>query len=691
MYMRPHWCEEQSLRDHQRRPVILCEYAHAMGNSGGCLAVYWQLFRDSRFPRLQGGFIWDFADQGLLLPGGVGYGYGGDFGDQPNTKQFCCNGIVSPGRELFPGAYEAAHLQSPVEVTMVFDRERNPVLIASNRRSFATLADLKMVVRPCYHSSVLNSYVKGVPFDIPCGAIQAGSFQKFDVVDLIRVSLEQSGVSQELFESVKLDVEQEHRIGTAEAWLDVSVMTLPNSQPWHPEPFEVMHTALVSDALKVTMKSLSTHLSSSPFPALRSGCAHDDSNYHSEASSPFNSSPSSSPVPQTRRYPAASICCGIASESLFVQAIEHMDGRPDLCVRWSDGAVAVIGKGCGRLLSWQDRQGHELLSAPVDGCLFRAGTDNDKGGMILSYYARWKEVGLDRLVRCSQKNSISSQRRLTDGSIEVVTNWVWESPKDASIPIKIKARGCYTFNTCGSIDVDFSAEASSATPPLARCGLRWAMPAEFEEVKYFGLGPHEAYDDRKACAYLGVFASKVDDLHTPYTVPQECGRRAEPRWVIFQRKQSHSGLAVVPLTEPPTSPLSHSSKLLERNPLLVDAVSSDNATAHASCSHSTSPVQGWGFSASRYSLETLEHTTHQHELLPDPDHKVHVHLDSRTMGLGGYDSWSPNVDEAYLVQPQLAPTTMRQATMPSYIAPRASRDKPRAIHTAARFIPLAHI
>lgn len=683
MYMRPHWCEEQSLRDHQRRPVILCEYAHAMGNSGGCLATYWQIFRDSRYPRLQGGFIWDFADQGLLLPGGVGYGYGGDFGDQPNTKQFCCNGIVSPARNLFPGAYEAAHLQSPVEVTMVFDSQRNPVLIVSNRRSFATLADIKLVVRPCYHTCILNSYVKGVPFDIFCGAIQAGSFQKFDVMEKIRDSLEHSGVSHELFESIGPCV-AEHPICTSEAWLDVSVLTLPNSQPWHPEPFEVMHTALVSDALKVIMKT-------SPFPALHSAHAHNDSNHTSGASSPFNSSPSSSPLPQTRRYPAVSISCGIPSESLFVQVIEHMEGRPGLCVRWSDGSVAVIGKGCGRLLNWQDRQGHELLAAPVDGCLFRAGTDNDKGGMILSYYARWKEVGLDRMVRRSQKNSITSQRRLSDGSIEVVTNWVWESPKDASIHIRINARGCYTFNTTGSIDVDFSAEASSHTPPLARCGLRWAMPAEYEEVKYFGLGPHEAYDDRKACAYLGVFTSKVDDLHTSYTVPQECGRRAEPRWIIFQRKHSRTGLAVVPLTEPHTSALGHSSKLLERNPLLVDAVSSDNATAHASCTHSSSPVKGWGFSASRFSLETLEHTKHNHELLADPDHKVHIHLDSRTMGLGGYDSWSPNVDEAYLVQPQLAPTSMRQATMPAYIAPRASKDKPRAIHTAMRLIPLAHV
>jgi len=691
MYMRPHWCEEQSLRDSHRRPVILCEYAHAMGNSGGALSTYWQLFRDSRYPRLQGGFIWDFADQGLLLPSG-GYGYGGDFEDLPNTKQFCCNGIVNPERKLFPGAYEAAHLQAPVEVTMLFDHLRNPVLIVSNRRSFATLADLTVVVRPCYHSSVLNSYVKGTPFDILCGAVQAGGFLKVDVVDQIRTSLEQSGVLPDVFDSADPDA-PEHQICPAEAWLDVAVLTLPGSHAWHPEPFEVMHTALVSDALKVTLKKMSTNLSASPFPMLPVP-AYAESCSSSGASSPFNSTPASSPLPFTRRFPAASISYGPRTESLYVQVIEHMGGKPGVFVRWSDGAVATIGKDCGRLVSWQDRQGHELLAAPVDGCFYRAATDNDRGGMILSYYAQWKEVGLDRMVRRSQKNAVTAQRRLADGSIEVVTHWVWDSPKDAKIHIRIAARGCYTFNTTGSIDVDFSAEASSNTPPLARCGLRWAMPAEYGEVKYFGLGPHEAYDDRKACAYLGVFETSAHDLHTHYTVPQECGRRADPRWIIFKRQGSDSGLAAVPLAEQHPqlqSAIAHSSKQLEHNPLLVDAVSSDNASAHASSTRSASAVQGWGFSASRYSLEALESTAHDHELLPDPDGRLHVHLDSRTMGLGGYDSWSPNVDEGFLVQPQLAPPTMRQVTMPAFIVPRSSKGKPRALHTAVRMIPLAHV
>lgn len=96
----------------EQRPLILCEYAHAMGNSLGNFADYWQAFRD--YPRLQGGFIWDWADQAISKTfddGSVGYAYGGDFGDKPNDRQFCMNGLVFPDRRPHPSLIEAKHAQ----------------------------------------------------------------------------------------------------------------------------------------------------------------------------------------------------------------------------------------------------------------------------------------------------------------------------------------------------------------------------------------------------------------------------------------------------------------------------------------------------------------------------------------------------------------------------------------------------
>lgn len=94
-------------------PYILCEYDHAMGNSLGSLGDYWDFFRSD--DQLQGGFIWDFVDQGLWTTdpktGDRYIGYGGDFGDKPNDGNFCANGIISADGTLQPEIKEVERVQ----------------------------------------------------------------------------------------------------------------------------------------------------------------------------------------------------------------------------------------------------------------------------------------------------------------------------------------------------------------------------------------------------------------------------------------------------------------------------------------------------------------------------------------------------------------------------------------------------
>ncbi len=92
----------------ENRPIILCEYSHAMGNSLGNFSDYWQAFR--QFPRLQGGFIWDWVDQGIDRYTDQGqhyWAYGGDFGDAINDRQFCINGLNFPDLSGHPSLMEA--------------------------------------------------------------------------------------------------------------------------------------------------------------------------------------------------------------------------------------------------------------------------------------------------------------------------------------------------------------------------------------------------------------------------------------------------------------------------------------------------------------------------------------------------------------------------------------------------------
>lgn len=104
-------CEAYAQGDNPR-PLIQCEYAHAMGNSMGGFKEYWELVR--KYPKYQGGYIWDFVDQGLRdtsrVTGREIFTYGGDYGRYPASDyNFNCNGIIAPDRRLNPHAYEVQY------------------------------------------------------------------------------------------------------------------------------------------------------------------------------------------------------------------------------------------------------------------------------------------------------------------------------------------------------------------------------------------------------------------------------------------------------------------------------------------------------------------------------------------------------------------------------------------------------
>jgi len=109
------------------RPLIMCEYSHAMGNANGSLADYWQEIESHH--GLQGGFIWDWIDQGIAaeLPagahgspkGGKYWKYGGDFGDEPNDHDFCINGLTFPDQTPKPAMEECRYLFAPVRLHAV--------------------------------------------------------------------------------------------------------------------------------------------------------------------------------------------------------------------------------------------------------------------------------------------------------------------------------------------------------------------------------------------------------------------------------------------------------------------------------------------------------------------------------------------------------------------------------------------
>jgi beta-galactosidase/beta-glucuronidase len=113
------------------RPMIICEYAHAMGNSLGNFYKFWDKFRD--YPQMQGGYIWDWIDQGVLQideNGNKFYAYGGDFGDTINDANFLINGLVMPDRTIQPELYEAKKVMQSVRFNS-YDPETNNIIISN--------------------------------------------------------------------------------------------------------------------------------------------------------------------------------------------------------------------------------------------------------------------------------------------------------------------------------------------------------------------------------------------------------------------------------------------------------------------------------------------------------------------------------------------------------------------------------
>ena len=123
MYLGYKGSEEYSQNEEYQKPLIQCEYAHAMGNSEGGFKEYWDLIR--KYPKYQGGFIWDFVDQSIRWTGKNGqmiYAYGGDFNRYDASDQnFCDNGLISPDRVPNPHMYEVGYFYqniwtSPVDI-----------------------------------------------------------------------------------------------------------------------------------------------------------------------------------------------------------------------------------------------------------------------------------------------------------------------------------------------------------------------------------------------------------------------------------------------------------------------------------------------------------------------------------------------------------------------------------------------
>jgi beta-galactosidase len=178
------------------RPLIMCEYSHAMGNSNGSLADYWEAIESH--DGLQGGFIWEWKDHGILAErdGTSFYAYGGQFGDEPNDANFVADGLVGPEGDPHPALWEHLWLGRPARASATDANLRNGRVRITNAQWFTDLAWL----RARWEVTVEGEVVASGPLSLPAIEPQASALVE---VPYERPVLE---AGQEAFLTIRFEV-----------------------------------------------------------------------------------------------------------------------------------------------------------------------------------------------------------------------------------------------------------------------------------------------------------------------------------------------------------------------------------------------------------------------------------------------------------------------------------------------------
>lgn len=478
------------------RPVIICEYAHTMGNSLGNFKKYWDLFY--KYPRLQGGFNWDWVDQALKADGtGDGYWNIVNYIDGANVN----DGLINPDRIPQPETHEFKKIIQNISVKDISGGKGK--LRISNLFFFTDLKNVKMdweVIR--------NGYPIG------SGTVEDLNINPRDSAEIsLPLGSEIPGQDGEYFLNL--------------------VFRTKTDLPYAAKGFDIASE-------QILLKS-------------------------------------QSPV--------------IPPVNVVGKPLQVTEG--DIITIIGKEISIKVDKSTGSIISYVFR-GSEIISDPLQPCFWRVPTDNDEGGGSRGFAERWRKAGLDRYSARVKTLDIKAQDN-GDVVMNVSSDLVFLEERT------MEFRGIYTFRTDGSIVFSMDLSLAGEFPPLARVGMQFSMPASFDNIKWYGRGPFESYQDRKESAHIGLWSGSVADQYFPYVMHQENGNKTDVRWLEIT-DDAETGLKIT------------GAPLMNVN------------------------VQN-------YSQEALNLAKPSKKLFRGD--KTYVNIDLRQMGLGGDDSWSPRVHEEY--------------------------------------------
>ncbi|MDR3119117.1 MAG: DUF4981 domain-containing protein [Mediterranea sp.] len=470
------------------RPVMTSEYAHCMGNALGNLKEYWDEIYSH--PRMLGGFIWDWADQGLYketADGRTMTAYGGDFGDQPNLNAFCFNGIVMSDRQLTPKYMEVKKVYAPV--TLRLDG-RSLKLINRNHHT-------GMEQYRCRYDLTVNGYSRhsGEP-----------TLPNIAPGDSAEIPLPAWGSYPR----------------EADVRLRVSIV-LRHDCLWAKRGHEV-----AGEQFCLQTGSLTTQLSNSLTPALSKGEGEGSLRIVEEENGTLRIKETADSLSlsfgEGRGEAVGELCRQAVSKAIW-----------DI----QSGDLLSLSFGGGETI-WEMLAKPEDLPSQLWAQAFRAPTDNDKG--FGNWLAKdWKLHGLDRPVVTTRS---VRHERLADGRVRVEvlkTNRY----KHGSIEVDY----VYTVTGTGVIDLEVTFTPQGELPELPRLGIAFCISAAYGNFSWYGRGPHENYPDRKTSADMGRWNAKTATQYTHYPRPQDSGNKEEVHELTLTDDKG-KGLRVLAVGQP---------------------------------------------------------------------------------------------------------------------------------------------
>lgn len=424
------------------KPLILCEYAHAMGNSVGNLQDYWDAIEKHK--SLQGGFIWDWVDQGLLETSEEGeeyFAYGGDYPHAPvkSDSNFCINGLVQANRSINPHIWEVKKVYQNIKIKAV-DLERG-----------------KFVIQNKYDFTNLSQFEFSWQLKDDEGLIDEGILQALDV---------EPHASQEFkisnFNFKNLSKEQV---------LTISVKTKEASE-LVPAGHEVAWDQFVIPARNAVSVSNKT-----------------------------NTSP-----------------------------LDLVERESDLVLRNSNVEI-TFSKTTGQIVSWKIK-GKEILLSGLEPDFWRAPVDNDLGNGMPARNGVWHFAGKNQQLK---KMEVVEK---TPSEVVILTSF--ELP-DAN---HSEYTTTYTIQNEGSVHVYSQYVPSGDLPDLPKFGMKLVLNPDFDQMSWFGKGPHETYWDKNTGAKVDTYSGVVWDQYHPYVRPQEFGNKSSVRWASLTNSDG-LGLKVI--------------------------------------------------------------------------------------------------------------------------------------------------